>query len=584
MAKKNKPTIEEIRSLRDELVGEKGSGGYYSNLRMEQGTDQDFYDDNFPVSIKKPYHIVRTGTAARIVDNITDHIDTSNPQSIRPPKKRTLTEEGRASKVARLLNHWLPMLIPEIEESLKNTNRRGEAFIQLDYNPNYNSNDDYSLPLVFTAPDPMIIYADPHEYRGIPRRVIKSCRMAVSQIKQLYPQWSNPKKRKLTSTDGVDYLAYWDENWRYIEADEEALLPEGIQPNAFGFVPFVHCYSGFGKRSPEGRPEERAVGRLRRLRGRLIEECEVESRLDSIIGLYANPIMVLSPMEANVEMPEEGEIELSPGKTVVLGFGWKYEIKSADPAIIQPLAFHLSLIRGALGVETPAVSMGSPSTSRATGRQEDIYIEQYGAKYRKLVNNVEAMWAIAMGLGLRALEAIPALLPITVGAMVIKDGKSVREEETITNEDIGGFYDCKVELRPEDAITQDRKVQLGRLLINEGRIDKKTFLTEFVGYTNDKAEEIITQVLVDTAIYSPQFIDIAIKEALSKLGMQEHIQEMEKRAQQQVQSEQALQGMPQAQFRPSEARNPQAADIVRQMLQESPSGIRQSSAGYEQGG
>ena len=580
--KLKKPTIEEIRKVREELVGKEGGGGYYSSLRAEQITDQEYYDDEFSVNIRKPYHIIRTGTAARIVDNITDHIDTSNPQAFRKPRKRNTTEDERAAKIARLLNHWLPRLIDEIEETLKNANRRGEAFVQVEYNENFDPDDDDSLPIIPSAPDPMIIYSDPHEYMGIPRQVIKSCKMSVGAVRQVFPKFSNPKHRRLDKNEGVDYWFWWDKDWRYGEADGEPLLSQGIQENILGFVPFVHCYSGFGKRSPSGRPEDRAVGRLRKVRGRLKEECEVESRLDSIIGLYANPIVVGKALTNDTEKPEGwDELDFSPGHNIWLDYGVDYEIKSADPSLIQPLVYHLSQIRAALGVETPSVSMGMPSTSRATGRQEDIYVEQYGRKYRKLIQNVEKMWATALGMGLRILYNIPALLPITVRATMLKDGKPVNQEETIEKTDIGRYYDCTVELRAEDEITTDRKVQLGRLLINEGRIDWRTFLTEYVGWTEDKAEEVITQTLVDQAIFSPQFINITIKEALEKLGMQKHIEELEAKAAEQQQMQQQLQGMGKAKFRPSEARNPEAAQVIRQLLEGQ--GVRNTSAGYEQG-
>lgn len=589
MAKKKttlpKPTIEDIRKVREELAGAKGDGseGFHSQSRTEQKTDQKFYDDKFEVNIKKPYHTIRTGSAARIVDNITDHIDTSNPQAFRKPRKRTPAEDEQAAKVARLFNHWLPLLIDEIEESLKNDNRRGEAFVQIEYNENYDPNDDDSLPIIATAPDPMILYPDPHEYRGVPRQMVKSCRMTSSQVKQQFPNWSNPEKRTLNSTEGVDYWAWWNKDWRYMEADGEALLPQGVQENILGFVPFAHCYSGFGKRSPEGKPEDKAVGRIRRVRGRLIEECEVESRLDSIVGGMANPLFVGKATVAGIEKPDDwDEMDLSPGHNIWLDYGIDYEVKGMDAALLQPLIFHLSQIRGALGLETPPVSLGMPSTSRATGRQEDIYAEQYGRKYRKLIDNVERMWATALGMGLRILETVPTLLPITVRATVLEDGKQVRKEETVTKADIDGYYDCKVELRAEDAIAHDRKVQLGRLLVNEGRIPWVEFLTEYAGYTNDKAEELITQTLVDQAIFSPQFINITIKEALEKLGMTKHIKELEEKAAMQAEMQQGLGGMGAPARRPTEARNPEAAGIIRQMLEESPVGIRKSSGGYEQ--
>ena len=583
MAKKTltKPDIEkDIRDLLKDL-----KENVYAQLRKEQETDQDYYDDNFSVSIKDPYHVRRTGTAARIVDSITDHISTSNPQAFREPRKKTEKEEERAAKVARLLNHWLPLLIDEIEESIKNNNLRGEAFLQIEYNENYDPKDDKSLPIIITAPDPMNIYSDPYEVNGVPRRVVKSCKMAVGQVEAMFPNWKNPEKRGAGDKEGVDYLAYWSKDWRYIEADKEPLTKGDIQSNVFNFVPLVHCYSGYGKRSPEGKPETKAVGRLRKVRGGLEEECETESRADSIIGLHANPVIVLKPTDANAEVPDEADIELSPGRVLILDYGWDYEIRQADPNIIVPILQHLNQIRQRLGLEVPPIAMGLPSTSRATGRQEDIYGEHFARKYAKLINNVERMWATALGMGLRILDTVPALLPITVRATVLEDGKPVRKEETITKEDIDGYYDCKVELRAEDELIHDRKVMLGRTLVNEGRIDWRTFLIEYVGYTENKAEDVINQTLADQAILTdPAIRGIITREVLEKLGMQRYLKELEAQAQRQQQMQQAMAQTSAPQGRPSEARNPAAAGITRQMLGETPYGARESSAGYTQGG
>jgi len=52
----------------------------------QQREDQKYYDDEFSVGIKKPFHTVWTGTAAWIVDSIVDHIELSNPQVFREQK------------------------------------------------------------------------------------------------------------------------------------------------------------------------------------------------------------------------------------------------------------------------------------------------------------------------------------------------------------------------------------------------------------------------------------------------------------------------------------------------------------------
>jgi hypothetical protein len=586
MAKKKvipTPEIQEIRELKEEQYK-----AFYSTKIKEQKADQEFYDDKFSVAIKKPYHIKRTGSAARIIDIACATIDTSNPVVFCEPRKKNEKEIARALKRAKLLNHWIQFFIPEINEAKMNLFLRGESFFQVDYNDAYDKEDNSCLPVIISAPDPMIIYADPQESNGLPARVIKSCNMNVGQVKQLFPTWTNPRKRKLNDKSGVEYLAYWDAGTRYIEADKETLL--GPQTNIFNLVPFAHCYSGFGKRSPEGKPETLVVGRLRKIRGRLEEECEIESRLDSIIGLFANPVVRLEPTIPDAgEPPDEDSIRYVPGAVIQGSYGWKVFIE--QPAVPGPQMYqHLYQIRSALGLETPNIAMGLPSTSRATGRQEDIYAEQYTKQYRTLRNNLAKATAQTLSMALKILDTVPGLLPITVRATTLKDGKEIREEETVTKNDIDGYYECRVEFRAEDEITEDRLINMGRLLVGEGRIDWRTFLIDYCGYSQEKADEVINQTIADKAIFSEPLMGIIVQEAMEKAGMEHYLQAMQQQTQMQagqgqstggqgmLQGQPVIQGGTQGQQiqRPSEAQNPIARDIIRQVLEQTPVGIRRS--------
>jgi len=581
-AKSDKPTIDEIREYRAELVGERGVGGFYANLRAEQEIDQEFYDDEFPVpSIKPPYHIVRTGTAARICDSISWHIDTANPQASREPRKAGEAEEKRAKKVTTLLNHWLLQMKEEIDEGVKNAVRRGEAFFQMEYNLNYDSDDSTSLPILPTAPEPMITYPDPHEYRGVPRRAIKSYRMTVNQVQQMFPDWSNPKNKTLKNKDGVDYFAWWDKNWRYFEADGEALLPGGIQPNVLGVVPIVHCASGFGKKSPEGKPETKYRGLLTPLRGRLREECEMESLINSDITLFTNPVVVADKLALDAEgEPTKENLNFGPGKTIISPYGWKVDIIQGQVPSAQMFQ-HLYQIKEALGVELPPIALGLPSTSRATGRQEDIYGEHYRQRFEKLIGNIERALATALGMGLKYLDTIPGALPVTVRATAIENGESIRKEETITKEDIDGYYDCTVRLQVQDSARDFMKY---RLLCSEGRVSWETLLTEGLGWTKDRAQKEITDTLVETVWRAnPQMLDMVLREAVEEAGRGNLLKKMDEQAAQQVKSQQLLSSMPPSQPRPSEAANPMDADILRQVLDERGVQPRQTGAGYTQG-
>jgi len=586
MAKKKvipTPEIQEIRELKEQYKA------FYSTKINEQEADQEFYDDKFPVAIKKPYHIKRTGSAARIIDIACATIDTSNPVVFCEPRKKNEKEIARALKRAKLLNHWIQFFIPEINEAKMNLFLRGESFFQVDYNDAYDKEDNSCLPVIISAPDPMIIYADPQESDGLPARVIKSCNMNVGQVKQLFPTWTNPRKRKLNDKSGVEYLAYWDAGTRYIEADKETLL--GPQTNIFNLVPFAHCYSGFGKRSPEGKPETLVVGRLRKIRGRLEEECEIESRLDSIIGLFANPVVRLEPTIPDAgEPPDEDSIRYVPGAVIQGSYGWKVFIE--QPAVPGPQMYqHLYQIRSALGLETPNIAMGLPSTSRATGRQEDIYAEQYTKQYRTLRNNLAKATAQTLSMALKILDTVPGLLPITVRATTLKDGKEIREEETVTKDDIDGYYDCRVEFKVEDEF--GKNFIMYERLANEGRASWKSLLIKGMDYTEDAADEEINETLAEMAWRTnPQMLAMVLQEAMEKSGMNSTLRKMEEEAQRNAQMGQGApaggqpmsqgQGQPVVQgqgemgqqMRPSEAENPIAREIIRQRLEQTASGTR----------
>jgi len=538
---------------------------------------QEYYDDAFKVNIKTPYRIKRTGTASRIVDSACDAVDTSNPQVFCEARKKTQSEEDKAIKRAILLNHWVKQLNEEIEEAKKNGMQRGEAWYQVEYNDNYDPNNEESLPVIITAPDPIIIFGDPHEANGVPRSVIKSCSMNPSQVEQMYPEWSNPEKRKVTDSKGVNYVASWDSKERYIEADGEAVL--GPQKNYFGFVPFSHCYSGFGKRSPEGKPETVVVGRLSKVLGRLVQECEIESRLDSQIGLYTNPVVKLEQVAQDAgEAPSEEEFSFEPGKTIVVPYGWKIDIIQGEvpgPQMYQ----HLYQIRSALGVETPAVSMGMPSTSRATGRQEDIYSEAYSRKYRTFKNNQAKALATALSMGLRIIDNVPKLLPITVRATVVEDGKEISKEEKITKADIDKCYDCRVEFKSGSEVTDNPNFIKYERLSGQGRVSWKTLLVKGLDYTEDEADEEINEALAEMAWRTdPTLLGIVLAEALEQAGQHSLLRRMNEQAQR---GQEMAQAQPPAGggVRKSEARNPMAAGIMRQTMQETPVGPRQPPGG-----
>ncbi len=558
--------IKDIQSFASDIVSDN------SERVREQKIDQTFYDDTFEVNIKNPFHVIRTGTASKIVDSLSEHIETANPQVIREPRKNSESEHKSVIKVSKLLNHWARLLAPEIDEAVKNAALRGESIFQIEYNDKYNEQDKDSLPIIVTTLDPLYVFCDPFDsFR--PDRVVKEYDMDVNYLKSIYPEWHAPQRKKTSK-----YLAYWDKDVKYFEADKQTLsgmeedgdFVNGTMKNIYGFTPFVHFYSGFGKRTEN--PETLAVGRLRKIRGRLIEECEIESRFDSVVGLYANPMRILTQTAADAATADRKELEeayLGPGATITAPYGWQQIIYTPDLNLDQ-LATHLYQIRQALGMDLPPIMSGVASGSRTSGRLEDISYEHIQKKWSRLITNLETALSIILGMGLRILDTIPEALPITVRATSIKDGETINEEYKITKEDIDGYYECKVKLNPEEAVEADRKVMLYDRLADKKRVSWKRFLVEGMGKTEDEAEDIMAEAIAETAIFNNEMMtNIVVQEAMSQQGMTKQLEVLKTQTEQQKQIQNV--GL---KSRSSEISNPTSTAIIRQALGESPNQVR----------
>ena len=544
----------------------------------EQETDQTYFNDSFKVSIVEPFHKVRTGSGARVVANVVAHLETANPQVKREPRNKTEKSRDSAVKVERFLNYLIRNFIQEINESTWNAVLMGEGIYQIDWNSDAyeKENDDYvhrigSLPVVMTALDPMNVFCNPYD-SFLPNQVAKVYRIDKFTANQNYPDFYTADKQ-----ESFRYSVYTDSDRKAVFL-EAALLEGGIKPNIYGFPNYVHFPSGYGKRSPDGRPETMAVGILRRLRGLLKEECESTSRFDSIIALYANPIGIITQTDINADPIDKQELEdtiLGPGAQISPGFGYKYELYVPNVQI-QQLAVHISQVRAALGLEDPPIMSGMPATGRTTGRMEDIEFQHVFKRNAKLIKNHEEALGLVLSRCLQILDTQPQALPVTFRSEVIEKGDFILKEDKITKEDIDGYYDCTVELNPDEDVEANANFMKYRMMVNEGRISWKRFLIDGLGKTEYESDEMIAEAIAEQDIMTnPQMAQMRSMEAIERMGMTRYLKKMQEQTQEKADMQTTLQNY-QPKSRPSEARNPMATDILRQTLQETPNTQRKT--------
>lgn len=490
-------TVEEIKKI---------WGRYkelYQGVRTEQEKDQRFHNDTFEVTgIKKPHKVVRIGTGTRIVDVPAEQMVTSNPQAFFYVLKGRQDATERLSQEVNL--NWIELLRQQnpntFKESVKNLLGRGENYIKLCHNETWVSGSKIrsGLPVLFLIPDPMVIYGSPREDDcgwipncGVPNNVIVFYERQPLEVIVNYPSWSNPKKAGEEGSNKnkkVEWFEYWDKDVRYFEADGEPVLKGGINTNIYGFVPFVRKYSGFGRRSPEGKLEDLIMSDIRPSRGLIEEECCLMSDISSIFHLFAHKTKTIIT-DADID---EGKLKDS------LAFGAydlnyiqipaeakRFDIQ--DINIEQPSAelfAHLRDVQTRIVQRHPFLMVGYPLGT--SGRQQDITSMAAMRRYDTVIEGLELAFATAIEMALGICQIVPTLKP---------DG--------IRKSDLDTVYKCEIRLKAKDPVEEDRLVTLGERLWNfgDGSIDLETLHTQFQGRTQEESKRIRAKLFAEKLIY-----------------------------------------------------------------------------------
>ena len=506
-------TLDQIKVYKERYIKE-----LYLQTREAQKTDDTYINDTFKVpEVKNPHHLYRSGLGVRIIDAPAEQIITSNPQAFFEVIKGAKDVGEHLSEIVNAI--WLDILRrqnPNIfKESVKNPLARGETYIKLAHNESWvtGGNKRLGLPVHFLVLDPMVIYGSPEEdVNGIPERVIVFYERQLSDVIVRYPNWSNPKKAEKGENPKVEWFEYWDSETKYIEADEEPILDGGIQPNIYGFPPFVRKYSGFGRRSPDGELANLIVSDIRRSRDLLREECAMRSNIASVMYLYAHkPKTLIVPPGTDIENLKE---EFSLGS-------YDINVIQADPAQIKivdedivpsPEMFtHYQSILSQLNQRHPFIL---PFPMGSSGRQ-DVGALVYNLKrYDTVVENTENLFATAIEQALKIVDAVPSLIK----------GTGLRQG------DLDAKIKCNVKLKAADPLEEDRRITLGNRLWNSGKgsISLQRFHTEFQGMTEAESKKEIAKMLADqVTIYNPDIAAVMGMVAAKEGGMEEYLAQLQ---------------------------------------------------------
>jgi hypothetical protein len=499
---------------------------FQKERRRRQLLWQEFYDDVFKVPmIQEPQYLCRTGTGAWLIDGPTAHIVTRNPQAFVYPKKISQQANDAANRVNTLYTHWLKLLLKQspqpFKEHVKNLILRGEAWIHPMVNVGWEKGKD-TLPVIFSVPDPLNIYASPIEDAyGVPEAVCVVYNITPWYMRQQFPEWKNPKSagEGKDKPQLVEMFQYIDKDVRFWSGDGEAVLngDEGVQENILHFVPYIHDYSGFGKDSPEGKPESLVVGRIAKVMDLLIQECAINSDIDSWIHKFVHPnktLLVPDNYDGNTkELAQELNFAAASINIVPVPVGSKFTDDAQIP-LPPELTQHYLNIRARIQMEAPPIMSGLPSG--ASGRQEDIVGSNFIRRFDSVMEATEDAFGKALDMGRRILQTIPTYLPVNTYLETPEGQKEV----VIKKDDFDLVTDASVVLKSKDPIEDDRKLQAHLQMYERGLVNWETVLVEGYGKTPDEAKVIMQKTLAEKVLMTNPAILMAVgQEALQQLGM-----------------------------------------------------------------
>jgi len=538
-------TVEDIKRIKTDRLGT------FSALREEQEEDEKFYELTYEVGISDPYKVVRTDAARIRVDSLVDHIVTNNPIVSVIPRSQKEKYIKQADKLERFYQGWVVIIVSQnpnpVRENTIKMGLRGEIFWKiLHINKEFpkperkegESEEDYkerldlweiqkleSFPLYLLVPDPMNCYPHPFEVNGRPLDMLETFERTVEEIQQLYPEWTNPQKKELGKN--VIWDEYWNDNIRCFFADGEPVLKPEISPNPYGFTPYRHAYAGYGHTGGKYEPEKIARSIIYSARDMIEQESRNLSYADSQIAIWSHPRIV-----TNLSPTELTEIDLSPGQVIHLPDGCVYGESNPQPggkyffihegASPSPELFNfIGMLKSYIQESSPSSLRGVRMPGVTSGYEQAIETGQGRLKFGGPLDAIQTSFANILGDGLRIIES---LIRESVSVHGTREGRDI---ETISPQDINGYYRCHVKLEAEEPELNDRRAALGDKLWNHGQgsISWQRNLQEYQGVA-DASSEMAQVIAEQTIIQSPVLLKAREMKALEELGMREEIEQL----------------------------------------------------------
>jgi len=494
-----KPKTSEIIEFKDQLLT------VYSMLHQQIRAIDEIVGNQYDAGVPKAFKTIYSARPQSIIDDVKNAIVPYRPTV--KVKDITGTEAGetRARKREEFSNAFFSYnekhsRLPAITDATLKLAKYGVACLKVEpilkyyLKPERGQNkEDWeqrrktTFPFLFRSVHPITVLADVRT--EAPNFVIEYCQKTYQDIAVAYPKYRLDKKL----WEKLDWLAYYDADWRCYMVDNDPLLPGGVNLNPCGFQPYIIFYSGYGDLAADGNPSSLAMGILTPIMDKLKRETRLDSQEDAIMAVWAWGAKLINPPPGG-QVDEESmkafaeALVLGPGKINLNPYGF------IVANVLETLGGEINAIHAAKMINVDDIERATfAKVMRGVGEEGSgikniALIEQGKQKFVPLADSISQAMQ-------RVHENIMRLVENSFEDEVFIGNISLKPD------DIMGEYTCEISLMPPGMTEKMADSQWALQLYNAGGLPLEDAL-ERSGIRNPReaivkrlGEDIARQVL-----------------------------------------------------------------------------------------
>lgn len=405
------PVIEKIEDL-NLIVREMEA--HFGDLHKEVDHDEKYYNLDFKDELDMPTEFQDSATvlptARSNVDAVVDHVSPESRSVEVAAISDSTSAQANAQKQQRFYEALLNWLEGEFDQSPYRQGVKRLGMIGIDVwkfipvpgprrpkQRRSESNDDFedrleqwkihqfsTMPFRLIPVHPTEVFFDP--FNPTPKWAVEHKEMLVGEVQSIYPDWGNPRNRKIT--DRVEVDEFWSETERAVVIDNQSALKGGdVVPHKWGTHPYIIGASGYGVDDMEHRMENRYVSINRFIRDVLHSESRNYSVVDVVLKAQAWPIRIATGSRAN-EIPN---LDLKYGQVHPFPDGVK--IDDLNPSLPHEMvSVHQNQASRVIAdVAAPRSVRGLREPGTTSGIDQQTQLGEARLKYRPIAFGVQRM-------------------------------------------------------------------------------------------------------------------------------------------------------------------------------------------------